>query len=212
MGFGLGSIVSSIGGDLIGGVVDYIGGERQNQAAKDMARDQMSFQERMSNTAVRRRVEDLRAAGINPILAGYDSASTPPGASAPVVNTLSGAATSARAMVRNLAELKSISQQVSESKSREKLQNEQAIAAGAMADRERSQARLLDAQFFPMAKANEFLQRNPWFVPVSKFMELIGTGLSSARDAGILFRSIKGFDSQSDAPRRWERNGNIRPR
>lgn len=114
---------------LLGGGISILGGFLQNEWAKDRQEDanafnaqqaginrdfqaeqsqkQMDFQERMSSTAYQRTMADMRAGGLNPILAYQrGGASSPPGAAAsgsqsagaqaaPVQNILGPAASSA---------------------------------------------------------------------------------------------------------------------
>ena len=82
-------------GTAIGGLFGYKGAKKQNIASAQQAQQQMAFQERMSNTAVQRRMADLQKAGINPILAGSKEASSPAGQQAPVYNKAQAAMNSA---------------------------------------------------------------------------------------------------------------------
>lgn len=84
--------MSVAAGALIGASVaaPVIGQYMANKEATKRAREQMAFQERMSNTAHQREVQDLRLAGLNPILSvmGGRGATTPVGAMATPENPL----------------------------------------------------------------------------------------------------------------------------
>lgn len=93
-------------GNILGGMIGHSGASAANRANLRIAREQMSFQERMSGTAHQREVADLKAAGLNPMLsAKAGGASTPSGASAHMENTKVQAANSASSVVKTFADL-----------------------------------------------------------------------------------------------------------
>lgn len=118
---GLKKALKSLGGPLLGFAGDLIGGalgssaqKKANKANIALQREQQSWEERMSNTSWQRGMEDMRAAGMNPMLAfSQGGASTPNVSAATVdpVDAMGKSVSSAATKAMQLAQIQLTQQQ-----------------------------------------------------------------------------------------------------
>ncbi len=85
-------VLETLGPAILGGIFSGRGQRDANRANAQQAALNRAFQERMSSTAIQRRMADLKKSGLNPILAGKFDASSPAGNMATMGN-VGGAAT-----------------------------------------------------------------------------------------------------------------------
>ncbi len=139
--------VAAIAGPAAAGVAGYFGQQETNRANATMARDQMNFQREMSNTAYQRATADMKAAGLNPMLAySQGGASSPQGASAQMENSLGAGVSSAMEARRLQKEIKGVDSQTDLNLATGDAQRAQAQASSASARAASANATIAESQ------------------------------------------------------------------
>lgn len=143
----------------LGGIASAFGQNRANKRNVALAREQMRFQERMSNTQYQRAAKDLEAAGLNRILALGKPASSPGGASATVQSALGAGISSALAGKRLAEDIKSLRQSRFESQARETLADQQSVNEAMKSHQIRATTREIDARTRTQEATERLLQQ-----------------------------------------------------
>ena len=185
--------IPALGPAVVSGLANFFGQRSANQQNRAIMREQMAFQERMSNTAYQRAVKDMEAAGINPMLAFMKGgASTPGGAGATMQSETAAGVNSALASAQLSAQLEQIRAQTRHTNAQAAESGQRALTEAAR----RSQIRRENLAIAPRiglmraqtGQATTATERNreivEWMQSFEPFRDLFQAGMKELTRAG----------------------------
>lgn len=218
----LGASALGIGGSLIGAGINTWSANHAAHQNQRYAVQQQQYQKMMSDTAHQREVEDLRAAGLNPILSatGGSGASTPTGQSGSIAQAGDFDSNSASNLAKEM--YKYWDSQKANTEADTDTKNEVAKTEKKKQDLLTAQKDLLDAQFPEVSSGAELnwlrnqhesiIQRrlmgdesyNKWLIAEKKAQPIFGTVLPVAKTASGMVNSAAMFHNATRTGRTRE--------
>lgn len=196
--------------ELAGGAastaVNIWNAENASKDAKMMSREQMQFQERMSNTAYQRSADDMQKAGLNRILALGGAASTPSGASSGGYQAQSSdfgqLASSAKQNATRKSEQEqqkdAITSQIQTNQTQQDVNKaletkalSDAMTSQQTAKRQATENQMLQLQIPEQQARTKFIQENPWMIQAKEYSNLVGQTLGSATSGMNIWNLLK---------------------
>lgn len=195
------SFLEGVGAGLGSAAGTFLAGSYNRRSAERM----MGFQERMSSSSHRREVEDLKLAGLNPILSANAGSSTPSGAQATLDNPVAAGISSAMQVRADKRAGELNESQIELNDAAEKAQEASAERDSSSAKQAAAQTKILEATIPLIQKESQWDLKT---MDARKANELIQQGLGTLNSAKDLvkphFNPSKGPPIGGQTREKWK--------